>query len=222
MDLTKTSKSLGAIGIAFAVLAGTVNAQALTVLETHTCTFPTTLTSWESTCQIDFFDGPGVLEEVMVTLDGGAESDVIIAAVTDANVDRGEVGADITASWSISGQNLSLNALPTGDFAPPAFTVAGGVTQTVADINGTDQAVLTQTGASNPAVSLYNGTGTFDVDVAANGFIDARIRGGNNSTEQKTDAFATLTVQYKGTPEPSGSLMAGFALLGLVGFRRRR
>jgi len=222
MDLTNTSKFLGAIGIALAAMANLAAAQTLTVLETKTCEFPVSLTDWQSSCQIDFYDGNRTLEEVMITLDGGADSDVTITAGTDANVERGEVGADINASWSISGQNLSLNALPTGDFAPPAFTVPGGTVEAVADISGTDQDMLIETGATNPNVAIYNGTGTFTVDVAATGFIDARIRGGNNTTEQATDAFATLTVQYKGTPEPNGSLMATFAFLGLVGFRRRR
>ena len=225
MDLTKTSKTLGAIGIALTLMATAASAQ-LTVLETHTCTFPVTLTSWQSSCQVDLYDGSGVLEEVMVTLDGGAESELTLEnqSGSNATVLDGFVGANIAAAWTISGQNLSLNALPTGTFAPPSLTIPGNSTTTLADVSGTDTDMLTNNGVANPAVTIYNGTGTFTVDVNADGVLSNLISGGNVALDQDTEAFATFTVQYKGTPEPnlSPSLLSAFALAGIAGFRRRR
>ena len=89
MDMTKTSKLLGAIGMALAALAGTANAQ-LIVLETHEtqCVVAdTTLTPWTFECNVPLYNpanhGGSLLEEVMVTLEGTATSNVDVTATND-------------------------------------------------------------------------------------------------------------------------------------------
>ncbi len=242
MDMTKTSKLLGAIGMALAALAGTANAQ-LIVLETHEtqCVVAdTTLTPWTFECNVPLYNpanhGGSLLEEVMVTLEGTATSNVDVTATNDVilnpstglppGVDaNGSAGATVTSNWTVGGQSLTLSAFPTSDVVSTQdIPLAGGNTAALADLFGTDSTMATTTGTANTAI--YLGTGDFQVGLSGTGFGQPPFSaGGNVGFEQVTDAGARFTVQYKTAevlPEPSAGLMALFGCIGLLGIRRGR
>lgn len=206
------------------IAVGTANAQ-LIVIDSFSELVDLTDTPWSTTVTLPQYDpaayGGSVLAEIMFTLDGEAESNVNLAAVTNSSVIEGEVGAVVSATNSTLG--LELNALPMGQYAPPTISVAAGQTTTLADVSGMDTDMVTYVGSE---MDPYIGSGTFTVDLAAVGSAFQRTAGGNLDASQRTRALAELTVQYKVeeiVPEPSSSTIAlAFALLGLIGFRRAR
>lgn len=197
-------------------------AGAIVVAEEHTFSFGPggafESTPWATTFDVPLYNGSLPLAEVMITLNGTAESDLDITATGgDVTVLVGEVGAFINANSP--GVGLDINAIPNGVFAPPAIVVPGGTTESLVDVSGSDADMDTFTGS--PAVDPYVGVGTFPVDVSAIGTQTLTTSGGNQDSSQTTVATATLTVQYKVMiPEPTSlSLVA----LGLAGaFIRRR
>ena len=205
--------------------AGIANAQ-LIVIDQFSESVDLTDTPWAQTVTLPKYNpadyGGSVLAEIMFTLDGEAESNVDLTAVTDSSVLEGEVGAIVTASNSNLG--LELNALPMGTYAPPAIAVAAGSTTTLADVSGMDTDMVTFVGE---AMAPYTGEGTFTVDLSALGSSFQKLAGGNVDVSHRTRALADLSVIYKVAevvPEPNARSQAImlFGLLGICGFRRRR
>ena len=220
----------------------------LTILETHEtqCTVASsTLTNWTETCVIPLYNpaahSGSVLDEVMVTLTGVASSEVSITATTDALLNpssgvpptatnpQGIAGATISAAWSVGGSSLSLDAFPTSAIVSGSdVPIAPGAPVDLADLSGSDDAMLT---AHDDDTSIYldttsDGSGTFTIDLSANGFgQNPFTSGGNLTISKETMAGASLVVQYKThepLPEPASNLMAAFACTALLSLRRRR
>ena len=196
----------------------------LIVIDEFSQSVDLTDTPWATTVSLPQYNpadyGGSVLAEIMFTLDGEAESSVDLTAITDSSVLQGEVGAIVTAKNSTLG--LELNALPMGTYAPPTIPVLSGSTTTLADVSGMDIDMEVLNGSS---MDPYIGTGSFTVDLDAIGSSSQALAGGNVDVSQRTQALAVLTVQYKVeevVPEPAAATMALFAVLGIMGFRRRR
>ncbi len=208
-----------------ATLVLAVQVQAFTVVEDHEFTVDLSATPWTVTVDVPMYNpldhGGRPLAEVMFILDGDAMSSIDVQANGgDVTVLNGEVGSFITAAGGIGG--LFLNVLPTGQFAPPALVVPNGTTQVLTDVSGTDQDMLVLTGV--PDVSGYEGSGTFAVEIVAQGTSNLQTAGGNWDASQRTDSSAKFNVQYKveTVPEPTTCLVMGLGVLCACGLRRFR
>ena len=248
MKRTTQSLSFVAGSIAAALMATSVFGQTLTILETHVgeCVVPdSTLTNWDQICEIPLYNpddhAGSLLDSVMVTLIGTSTSQVEVMANTDTTLNpsvlpplisnpEGVVGATVSASWTVGGSALALNAIPVSPIVETQdVPLAANEMTVLANLSGNDEAILTTNGVTNTAVYLdptVDGTGTFNVSLSAVGFGQPPFSsGGNLDLGQATDAGAQFMVQYKTyevLPEPSAGLMAAFAFLGILGMRRKR
>lgn len=211
----KTTKVLLPVAI---VLLNALGAFAAPVISELTVSVPLQATPWGPvTVTLPQFDQgmyPGYeLQEVCFILEGTADSDVSVTAVESTTILSGDVGAFIQAT-NFSAGTLTLNAIPSGSFAPPALTMTSGQVANY-DLTGTDtDSILLTSG-----LAAYIGTGTITADLTAVGTNSVQTAGGNYDLSQTTTASGTLKVQYKGilVPEPNSMVLAlgGFLLLGL-------
>ena len=130
---------------------------------------------------------------------------------------NGDVGAFITATGTVPG--IFLDALPTGQFAPPIIEIGAGESANLTDVSGSDLDTLTINADGD--LTPYVGMGAFGVDLAALGSSSLTTSGGNWDASQRTEANATLVVTYAIVPEPAVMTLLAIAAAALVGMRRK-
>ena len=212
-----------ALCVAVIFFMGVSTATAMTVISQLSVSVPVQATPWGPvTVTLPQFDQsmfPNYeLQEVCFTLDGVADSHVDVTAIENTNIVEGDVGAFIQAT-NFSTGSLSLNAIPSGTFAPPVLALSATDVMSF-DLTGTDSDSL----LLNSGLAPYIGTGTVTADLSAVGTNSSRTAGGNFELVQETTASATLTIEYKGVlvPEPSSSLLALAGLGIFLGIARRK
>lgn len=187
-------------------------------------------TNWTETLTVSQFDSSlGVLESVMITLDGGVtgsaslESLDAAAATITANL-QATIDAFITNFGAVG----TVLPIVSASFDASAFDGGidfGGTSGTeIGPLSGTD----TDTNTFTSGLDAFIGTGTLDIEATAEG-ASAATGAGNVITLFGTEAEAEVTVKYTYTAAvtpPPVPLPAGIPLmlgaLGLLGLAKRR
>ena len=183
-----------ALCVAAIFLMGVSTANGMTVISQLSVSVPTQATPWgPTTVSLPQFDPamfPGYeLQEVCFNLEGMAESHIDVTAVENTSILNGDVGAFIQAT-NFSTGTLSLNAIPTGTFAPPVLSLTAP-NSIEFDLAGTDTDSL----LLNSALAPYIGTGNVTADLSAVGTNSVQTAVGNFELVQETTASGIFTIE---------------------------
>ena len=224
--LKTISKAMTGIAVLAALLV-TATAHAGTVVQTFN--YGPQLTNWDSTASFNYFDTTlGTLTSVQWDVAGTTD---IGYSVDNDNLNNATFTPGGNATVEVSSiPGVTGGVIQVFPVASTSFTLAGDDGDgPVENYTGPDSKVATisdtkSTSVSALPVSLYNGPGTFDVNVAATGV--AGVFGpGNFQSKFQQDASVKLKLTYNyapAIPEPGTLALLAPAVLGLVAIGRRR
>ncbi len=217
-----------------AALAVSSGASAITLVQTQTFQFDPDgqggiieiPTLWQRSASVGQY-APGGLVRVEVELSGTATSSLTAEATTTADafiLNPSTLGANISTSSTLIPQ-LNIDVLPVGGIPNLPVQIDGGTMVELTDISGADDDLQIFTSG----LGVFEGGGTFDIDLLAIGSSTLTTGGGNLDTSQTTVAGAELIVRYyveeqivdpTGVPEPG--MLLGLATVAGAGFMSRR
>ncbi|MDJ0845117.1 choice-of-anchor E domain-containing protein [Crocosphaera sp.] len=217
-----------------AALAVSSGASAITLVQTQTFQFDPDgqggiieiPTLWQRSASVGQY-APGGLVRVEVELSGTATSSLTAEATTTADafiLNPSRLGASISTSSTLI-PDLNVDVLPVGDIPGLPVQIPGGTTQEITDVSGADQDLQVFTSG----LGVFEGGGTFDINLLAIGSSTLTTGGGNLDTSQTTVAGAELIVRYfvedeivdpMDVPEPG--MLLGLATIAGAGFMSRR
>ncbi|MDO6583920.1 choice-of-anchor E domain-containing protein [Salipiger sp. 1_MG-2023] len=206
------------------LFAGAANAATVS----YSASIATSTTSWEDSVALSMFDETlGTLNSVTLSLygtaSGTAKAESLDASPADVSL---SLGANIVGTYTGYGFDVSVNPLANSVTSLSAydgtidFAGTSGVTYEGLTADDTDSATFTS------ALEAFIGTGTFTLDLAAQGN-SSGTGAGNLITQFATSAGATAYVIYDYTPTSTVPLPAGAPLLllgvgGIALLRRRK
>lgn len=218
-----------------AALAVSSSASAITLVQTQTFLFDDDgsgsieeiPTLWQRSATVDQY-APGSLVRVEVELSGIATSSLVSEATTSAPaflLNPSTLGANISTSSTLI-PTLNVDVLPVGGIPNLPLQIPGNTTEEITDIAGADNDLQIFTSG----LGIFEGAGTFDIDLLAIGSSTLTTGGGNIQNTQSTVAGAELIVRYfvedeppmppESVPEPG--MLLGLATIAGAGFISRR